>query len=245
MPISSSVRMWLGSITFSGLLLASSLPTLATTQTQTTTIRSLMKTMTEASIITPNSTYTEAVRKQMKWISKPVIAKTTSSVDKHFSIESNLVADIALPTKIPQTKRSTATNKKPVRVVETSLEMVSRSDSSEVVDHALSLRGIPYVFGGSSRKGFDCSGLTQYVYRHSGVSLPRTASEQFRVGSSISRAQLQSGDLVFFSTYAKGASHVGIYIGGGRFVSASNNGVSISSLASGYYAGRYIGARRP
>jgi len=121
---------------------------------------------------------------------------------------------------------------------------VSRSDSSELVNHALSLQGVPYVFGGTSRSGFDCSGYVQYVFKGSGISLPRTTSEQFKVGSSVSRGQLQSGDLVFFSTYAAGASHVGIYIGGGRFVGTSNSGVSISSLGSGYYASRYLGARR-
>lgn len=220
--------MWLGSATLAGLILASSLPTLASTQT--TTIRPLMKPMLVASTIVPTGTYTEAVRKQMHWISSPVITKT---------------ADVALPTKTTQTTKTTANNTKPVQVVATSQKKVSRSDSSGLVDHALSLQGVPYVFGGTSRKGFDCSGLTQYVYKGSGISLPRTAAEQFRVGSSVKRAQLQSGDLVFFSTYAPGASHVGIYIGGGRFVDASNSGVGISSLNSGYYASRYIGARRP
>jgi len=134
-------------------------------------------------------------------------------------------------------------NTKPVQVA-VSQKQVSRSDSSELVDHALSLQGVPYVFGGTSRSGFDCSGYVQYVFKGSGISLPRTTSEQFKVGSSVSRGQLQSGDLVFFSTYAAGASHVGIYIGGGRFVGTSNSGVSISSLGSGYYASRYLGARR-
>jgi len=121
---------------------------------------------------------------------------------------------------------------------------VSRSDSSKLVDNALSLQGVPYVFGGTSRSGFDCSGYTQYVFNGSGISLPRTTAEQFKVGSSVSPEQLQSGDLVFFSTYAPGASHVGIYIGGERFVAASNSGVSISSLDSDYYKSRYLGARR-
>ncbi len=121
---------------------------------------------------------------------------------------------------------------------------VSRSDSSELLNHALSLQGVPYVYGGTSRSGFDCSGYTQYVFKGSGISLPRTSSEQFRVGSSVTKAQLQSGDLVFFSTYAPGASHVGIYIGGGRFIAASNSGVMISDLNSSYYANRYYGARR-
>jgi len=120
----------------------------------------------------------------------------------------------------------------------------SGSGSSDLVNHALSLQGVPYVYGGTSRSGFDCSGYTQYVFKGSGISLPRTTFEQFRVGSSVNKAQLQAGDLVFFTTYAKGASHVGIYIGGGSFVHASNSGVIISSLGSSYYSSRYLGARR-
>lgn len=121
---------------------------------------------------------------------------------------------------------------------------VSRSISSELVEHALSLQGVPYVFGGTSRSGFDCSGYTQYVFKESGISLPRTSAEQYKVGSSVNRDKLQSGDLVFFSTYAKGASHVGIYIGDGTFVDASNAGVGISNLNKDYYTSRYLGARR-
>jgi len=120
----------------------------------------------------------------------------------------------------------------------------SGSGSSDLVNHALSLQGIPYVYGGTSRSGFDCSGYTQYVFKGSGISLPRTTFEQFRVGSSVNKAQLQPGDLVFFTTYATGASHVGIYIGGGSFVHASSSGVIISSLGSSYYSSRYLGARR-
>ncbi|HWQ40925.1 MAG TPA: NlpC/P60 family protein [Desulfosporosinus sp.] len=121
---------------------------------------------------------------------------------------------------------------------------VSRSVSSELVEHALSLQGVPYVFGGTSRSGFDCSGYTQYVFKESGISLPRTTAEQYKAGSSVNRDKLQAGDLVFFSTYASGASHVGIYIGGGSFVDASNAGVGISNLDKGYYTSRYLGARR-
>ncbi|MDR3584423.1 MAG: NlpC/P60 family protein [Desulfosporosinus sp.] len=240
--ISSSVRMWLGSVTLSGLLLVSSLPVFAATQTAP--IRPLMKPTRVASTLVPTGTYTEAVRKQMQWIARPVITKTVSTSAKRVSAPGNPVAVSTVPAKTTQTAKSTAKNSKPVQVA-TSQQKASRSESSDLVDHALSLQGVRYVFGGTSRSGFDCSGYTQYVFRGSGISLPRTAAEQFRVGSSVSRSQLQSGDLVFFTTYASGASHVGIYIGGGSFVSASNSGVSISNLDSGYYANRYLGGRRP
>lgn len=234
----SSLRMLLGSVTLVGLLLASSLPTQASTQT--TTIRPLIKPKHAASNIKPKTeTYPEVVRKQMQWVSSPAPIKAVASSEKPVSLQSK--SDEVHPSETANSGK----NKQPVQVAEGSQKKVSRSSLSEVVEHALSLRGVPYVFGGSSRSGFDCSGLTQYVYRNSGISLPRTASDQFRVGSPVDRSQLQSGDLVFFSTYAPGASHVGIYIGGGRFVSASNDGVSISSLTNGYFANRYIGARRP
>jgi len=115
---------------------------------------------------------------------------------------------------------------------------------TELVNHALNLQGVRYFWGGTNSSGFDCSGYTQYVFKESGISLSRTAAEQFQVGTTVSTEQLQAGDLVFFMTYAPGASHVGIYIGSGRFVAASNSGVSISSLDSEYYSSRYLGARR-
>lgn len=234
----SSLRMLLGSVTLVGLLLVSSLPTLASTQT--TIIRPLMKPKHVASnIVITTETYPEVVRKQMQWVSGPMPVKPATSSEKPVSLQSKSDEAHASKTAEP------AKNKQPVQDAEESQKNVSRSSRSVIVDHVLSLRGVPYVFGGSSRSGFDCSGLTQYVYRNSGISLPRTASDQFRVGSSVDRSKLQSGDLVFFTTYAPGASHVGIYIGGGRFVSASNDGVSVSSLNSGYFGSRYIGARRP
>ncbi|NLI92725.1 MAG: LysM peptidoglycan-binding domain-containing protein [Peptococcaceae bacterium] len=120
------------------------------------------------------------------------------------------------------------------------------ADSSSLVEFAKSLVGTPYVFGGMSKTGFDCSGYTKYVFAHSGITLPRTSFAQFASGTAVSRSELRPGDLVFFTTYAKGASHVGIYIGGGRFVHADNPrlDVTITSLSDGYYSSRYLGARR-
>jgi cell wall-associated NlpC family hydrolase len=111
---------------------------------------------------------------------------------------------------------------------------------------ALSLRGAPYRFGGVDPSGFDCSGFVHYVYRQHGVAMPREVREQFRVGSTVQRDRLEPGDLVFFSTVAPGASHVGIVIGGDQFVHApSEKGVvRVESLASQYWGSRYIGAKR-
>lgn len=110
---------------------------------------------------------------------------------------------------------------------------------------ALRYLGVPYAWGGESFSGVDCSGLVQAVFHHNGIELPRTADAQFEVGHRVSEGGLQPGDLVFFETYAEGASHVGIYLGEGQFVHASSsNGVRVDSLSEAYFSNRFIGARR-
>lgn len=112
---------------------------------------------------------------------------------------------------------------------------------------ALSLRGAPYKNGGvDPATGFDCSGFVKYVYEQHGLNMPREVREQFRVGKTVDKDQLEPGDLVFFSTIAPGASHVGIMIGGNQFVHApSEKGVvRVESLSQQYWSTRYIGAKR-
>ena len=111
---------------------------------------------------------------------------------------------------------------------------------------ALSLRGAPYKDGGIDPSGFDCSGFVRYVYQQHGVAMPRAVRDQFRVGKSVDRDRLEPGDLVFFSTVAPGASHVGIVIGGNQFIHApSERGVvRVESLAQQYWSSRFIGAKR-
>jgi len=119
--------------------------------------------------------------------------------------------------------------------------------TTDVVRTAYSYRGTPYRWGGSSRSGFDCSGFTSYLYRRKGVNLPHSASAQFRMGHRVGHGELKPGDLVFFETVHKGISHVGMYVGNGRFVHASSRrsgGVRVDSLQSGYYRERFRGARR-
>lgn len=117
----------------------------------------------------------------------------------------------------------------------------------DIVRTAYAYRGTPYVYGGESRGGFDCSGFTSYIYRKKGVSLPHSASAQFNQGREVSKGELKPGDLVFFHTVTKGISHVGMYVGNGKFVHASSRrsgGVRVDSLNSGYYQERFRGARR-
>lgn len=106
--------------------------------------------------------------------------------------------------------------------------------------------GVPYVWGGTSPSGFDCSGFTHYVYLKNGITISRTTELQYNQGTWISKSALRPGDLVFFTTYKPGPSHVGIYLGNGQFIHASSGAgkVTISDINKAYYAERYIGAKR-
>jgi hypothetical protein len=118
---------------------------------------------------------------------------------------------------------------------------------SELVKTAKTFIGIPYRWGGSSfKKGFDCSGLTMAVYKLNGLNLPRTSKQQYTTGVYITRKDLSKGDLVFFDTSGGGyVSHVGIYVGDGKFIHAPRKGktVRVSSLSNRYYRKRFVGAR--
>jgi cell wall-associated NlpC family hydrolase len=115
-----------------------------------------------------------------------------------------------------------------------------------LVSTALTFRGTPYRNGGSDPAGFDCSGFVQWVFAQHGARLPREVRDQFKAGDEIDSDDVQPGDLVFFETVAKGASHVGIAIGGGEFVHApsSRGVVRVERYTGGYWAQRWVGARR-
>ncbi|MBA2641412.1 MAG: C40 family peptidase [Actinobacteria bacterium] len=117
------------------------------------------------------------------------------------------------------------------------------SRASQVIAISMEYLGIPYVWGGSSPStGFDCSGLTTYVFAQIGVSLPHHAASQYNYGVPVSREDLQPADLVFFN----GLGHMGMYIGGGQFIHAPHTGdvVKISSIYDSWYASTWVGARR-
>jgi cell wall-associated NlpC family hydrolase len=115
--------------------------------------------------------------------------------------------------------------------------------ATELTRSALRFLGVPYAFGGTSTSGFDCSGFVQHVFAMLGVALPRTADAQYDAGHRAVGGP-HPGDLVFFDTYG-GVSHVGIYLGGGKFVHASSShGVMVSRLSESYWASRYVGAKR-
>jgi len=161
----------------------------------------------------------------------------TANAVKRFQSEHGLLADGAIGD---QTYRALMERDIPV-----SRGDAATTSARRLTSCALRYTGTPYVFGGTTPGGFDCSGYVRYVYAQLGVYLPRCADEQYLVGRNVNYSALQPGDLVFFQTYAAGASHVGIYIGNDKFVAASSSqGVRVDSMKSAYYASRYIGARR-
>lgn len=124
------------------------------------------------------------------------------------------------------------------------LNTAEAASTKELTATAYQYIGVPYVYGGTSTKGLDCSGFTQRVFKELGVTLKRTAAQQYTQGTSVSKSNLKSGDLVFFNT-SGGVSHVGIFIGDGKFIHAGvSTGVTVAKLNSSYWAPKYIGAKR-
>lgn len=144
--------------------------------------------------------------------------------------------------KTQETQETKNNQEEAPKVVNTS------SKGQEIVSYAKKYLGSKYVYGGATPRGFDCSGFTMYVYKQYGVKLSHSATAQSKVGTKIEKANLQAGDLVFFSDYRtyKGIGHCGIYVGDGKFIHASTEktGVITSSLNSGSYVKRYVTATR-
>ena len=116
---------------------------------------------------------------------------------------------------------------------------------NQLTTEAYKYIGIKYKYGGTTTKGFDCSGYVQYVFKKLGLKLSRTTSTQYREGTAVAKKNLQPGDLVFFNTTGRGVSHVGIYLGNNKFIhSGVSRGIQVVGLNDSYWGKRYIGARR-
>ena len=167
-----------------------------------------------------------------------------------FKIEfGNAVGYVYAPYINDHRNGSASTSSAPTGTTDTPSPSPEASTKGQlVVDTAKQYLGIPYVYGGSSPSGFDCSGLVQYVFKQLGVSINRVAADQTAHGVPVTKAELMPGDVVFFHNTAKYSTinHVGIYVGDGNFIHAPQTGdvVKITTLDSGYYARTFVAARR-
>ena len=157
-------------------------------------------------------------------------------------IASNLLSD--KKTEVTTSSRGSNETRKPNTENKTTTSTPGKGTT--VVETAKKYIGYSYKYGASGPTSFDCSGFTSYIFKLHGVSLSRTAKQQYGNGTAVSRSDLQPGDLIMFGPSVSGINHVGIYIGGGQIVHAANpsRGVTIDTINSGYYNNNYVGARR-
>ncbi len=157
-------------------------------------------------------------------------------------IASNLLSD--KKTEVTTSSRGSNETRKPNTENKTTTSTPGKG--ATVVETAKKYIGYSYKYGASGPTSFDCSGFTSYIFKLHGVSLSRSAKQQYGNGTAVSRSDLQPGDLIMFGPSASGINHVGIYIGGGQIVHAANpsRGVTIDTINSGYYNNNYVGARR-
>jgi cell wall-associated NlpC family hydrolase len=141
---------------------------------------------------------------------------------------------------------ATAPEPPPVLAAPPASAALPASPVASAVDTALKFLGVPYRNGGSDPSGFDCSGFVQYVFNSLGIKLPREVRDQWGVGENVKLEDVRAGDLLFFQTVNRGASHVGMAIGPGQFVHApsSRGVVRVERYTGQYWASRFVGARR-
>lgn len=173
-----------------------------------------------------------------------VFCSSTATADPTDNAEFALPA-VPPPSRITHEPPAPLESEKPV--APPSRLSKSVDSAKKIARTALSMRGYPYRWGGTTKRGFDCSGFTKYLYsKVKGVTIPRTAAAQYKFGQKVAGKDLKPGDLLFFATRGRHVGHVGVYVGNGKMVHAANPraGVKMDSL-SGYWGKRLVGARRP
>ena len=164
---------------------------------------------------------------------KPIAGRSLDNVEKQVA----KVKTLFQPSDSNKTSAS--------KVARNGKTFVNGNEGELIVMTGKKYLGTPYVFGGTTPDGFDCSGFVQYVFKQLGYNLPRLADEQYLLGQSAKVSQLDVGDLVFFETYMEGVSHCGIYVGNRKFLHVSSSrGVKVDSLDNEYWAPRFVGARK-
>lgn len=215
----------------------------ASNEQNTTNVASNSNSEKPATNKTENKTENKTNSNEQTSSSKPQKVEETKEEVKEEKVEETKVEEQKQEEKVEQQEEVKEEEKVEEVVVETS----SSNAVQSILNLAYSKQGSPYVWGAEGPNSFDCSGFTSYVFKNAvGINLPRTSSAQSGYGKTVSRANLQPGDLVFFNTNGSGVSHVGIYVGNGNMIHSPSSGksVSVTSINSSYYSPRFVTAKR-
>ncbi|NMA90133.1 MAG: hypothetical protein GX972_02250 [Amphibacillus sp.] len=187
---------------------------------------------------------------QFDGIFGPITETALLNAQRAFGLEETPAVTIELVETIQQETHITTQIKEDISnniAQDNTNESVKKNTGNNQIEHVIQnakdQTGVRYQWGGTSPSGFDCSGFVQYVFNQQSISVPRTVSEMWNQTKSVDQPSV--GDLVFFETYKQGPSHVGIYLGNGQFIHASESkGVMTSALSQDYWQTRYLGSKR-